>query len=125
MFISVFVQYVLNIENDFILKGVEGLDIGILKLYFLLYAADIVIFSESSKELQKGLDILADYCDRWKLTVNTDKTICLVFRKGGKLPRNISFTFRGSNIETVSKFAYLGITFTAGGAGGGGGGEGG
>ena len=95
-------------------------------MYLLLYADGIVIFSESSQGLQKGLDILADYCDRCKLTVNTDKTKVLVFRTVGgggvrgagrrNLPRNISFTFRGSNIEIVSKFIYLCITFTIGGS---------
>ena len=32
----------------------EGLDIGMLKLYLLLYADGIAIFSESSQGLQKG-----------------------------------------------------------------------
>ena len=36
------------------------------KLYLLLYADDIVIFAESSQGLQKGLDILAEYCKMWK-----------------------------------------------------------
>ena len=79
-------------------KGAEGIDIGMLKLYLLLYADDIVIFSNTSEGLQKGLDILSDYCQKWKLTVNIDKTKVMVFRKGGILPRNLSFTFQGNMI---------------------------
>ena len=46
-----------------------------LKLFSLLYADDIIIiFSESAEGLQKGLDILKGYCDKWKLIVNTNKT---------------------------------------------------
>ena len=64
-----------------------------LKLYLLLYADDIVIFSNTSEGLQNGLDILSEYCSKWKLTVNIDKTKIMVFRKGGSLPRNTNFTY--------------------------------
>ena len=33
----------------------------------LLYADDIVFFSESAEGLQNGLHILKDYCYKWKL----------------------------------------------------------
>ena len=111
-----FSMYLNDLEDEFELKGVEGIDIGMLKLYLLLYADDIVIFSNSKEGLQKGLDVLADYCNKWKLTVNIDKTKVMIFRKGGNLPRNISFTFQGKNIEIVNRFVYLGITFSTGGS---------
>ena len=50
-----------------------------LKLYLLLFADDIVIFSNTSEGLQKGLDTVSDYCQKWKLTVNIDKTKVMVF----------------------------------------------
>ena len=67
-------MYINDLEKELIQKGAEGIDIGMLKLYLLLYADDIVIFSNTSEGLQKGLDILSDYCQKWKLTVNIDKT---------------------------------------------------
>ena len=42
-------MYLNDIEKEFIEKRVDGLDIGMLKLYLLLYADDIVIFSASSE----------------------------------------------------------------------------
>ena len=33
-------------------------DVGLLELFLLLYADDIVIFSKSAEGLQKGLNIL-------------------------------------------------------------------
>ena len=45
----------------YIMKGLDGIDIGMLKLYLLLYTDDIVIFSKTREGLQKGLDVLADY----------------------------------------------------------------
>ena len=43
-----FAMYVNDIEQEFITKRADGVDIGFLKLFVLLYADDIVIFSESS-----------------------------------------------------------------------------
>ena len=90
----------------------DGLDIDMIKLYLLLYADDIVIFSASSESLQYGLDVLSYYCSKWRLKVNTDKTKVMIFRNGGTLPRNLSFTYEGKIIEIISKFVYLEITFT-------------
>ena len=40
----------------------------------------------------------------------------MVFRKGGLLPRNMSFRLKGIELEIVGKFSYLGIVFTSGGS---------
>ena len=42
-------MYLNDLENDLIQKGADGIDIGMLKLYLLLYADNIVIFAESSQ----------------------------------------------------------------------------
>ena len=55
------------------LNGFNGIDIGMFKLFLLLYADDIVIMAESEEELIKGLCLLEEYCDRWKLCVNSNK----------------------------------------------------
>ena len=33
-----------DIEREYILKGAEGIDIGMLKLFLLLYAGDVILF---------------------------------------------------------------------------------
>ncbi len=53
-----FAMYVNDLENEFCSKGFDGIDIGFMKIFILLYADDIVIFSESAAGLQSGLDIL-------------------------------------------------------------------
>ena len=109
-------MYTNDLEKEMIQKGAEGIDIGMLKLYLILYADDIIIFSNTSVGLQKGLDILSDCCQKWKLTVNIDKTQVLVFKKGVFYQKNLSFTFQGNMIEIVNKFVYLGISFSTGGS---------
>ena len=102
-----FSMYLNDLDNDLIQKGADDVDIGMLKLYLLLYADDIVIFAEGSQGLQKGLDIFAEYSKMWKLTVNTDKTNIMLFRKGGNLPRNLSFSYEGNNIEILKLLVSL------------------
>ena len=108
-----FAMYVNDLEQELDDKGVNGIDIGIVKLLLLLYADDIVLFAKTAEELQKSLDILEEYCDRWKLTVNKSKTKTVIFRKGGRLPANLQFNYKGSKIDIVNKFCYLGIVFTS------------
>lgn len=108
--------YVNDIEEEFIIKGANGIDVGFLKLFLLLYADDIVIFSDSPEGLQKGLDILYDYCKKWKLSVNIDKSKIMIFRKGGRIRGNLSFKYGDIELEIVPKFTYLGIVFTSGGS---------
>ena len=111
-------MYVNDLEQELDDKGVNGIDIGMVKLLLLLYADDIVLFAKTAEELQKSLDILEEYCDRWKLTVNKSKTKIhvVIFRKGGRLPANLQFNYKGSKIDIVNKFCYLGIVFTSGGS---------
>ena len=82
----------------------------------LLYADDIAIFSNSAEELQSSLDVLSEYCLRWKLKVNVSKTKHLMFRKCGRIPRDIAIIYDGEPLEIVKVFKYLGIVFTAGGS---------
>ena len=76
------------------------------KLFLLLYADYITIFAETEQSLQKGLDILKEYCTKLKLTINVEKSKIMVFRKDGHLPRNLNFYYDGSIVES---FAYLDV----------------
>ena len=111
-----FLLFLNDFEEVFATEGYGGLDVDTFKLFMLLYADDIVIFSKNAEELQVGLDVLVNYCNRWKLKVNVDKTKIMVFRKGGVLPRNLKFYYNDQQLEIVNKFRYLGVVFTAGGS---------
>ena len=111
-----FAIYVNDMEDFFYTKGAEGVDITMFKLFLLLYAGDITVFSETAQGLQKGLDILTEYCTKWKLTVNIEKSKIIVFRKGGQLPRNLKFYYDGLELSIVGSFSYLSVVFTPGGS---------
>ena len=85
-----FAMYVNDLEHEFQLKGGEGIYIGRLKIFLLVYADDITIFASSAEELQTNLSMLSEYCSRNKLIVNTSKTKIMIFRRGSILPRDMN-----------------------------------
>ena len=87
-----------------------------LSIYLLLFADDAVIFSETIEGLQSSLNHLEEYCRKWNLEVNVDKTKIVVFRKGGNLSSKGKWTYAGEEIEIVSSFNHLGIVLSSGGA---------
>ena len=91
--LSFFSMYINDIADEFYLHGINGIEIDTLKVFLLLDADDITIFAETAEGLQEGLNLLSNYCTRWKLILNTDKTKVMVFRKGGILPRFFFFFF--------------------------------
>lgn len=54
---------------------------------------------------------LYEYCSKWGLEVNTDKTKIVVFRKRGRVFEHEQWTYNGINLETVNDFNYLGVVF--------------
>ena len=59
-----FSMYLNDFEEELITNGVNGIDIGKLKLFLLLYADDIVLIGKTSEDLQHGLNVLENYCNR-------------------------------------------------------------
>ena len=110
-----FSMFINDMESELLDKGVAGITCDDLKLCMLLYADDSVILSETRDGLQEGLDYLYDYCQRWKLTVNTEKTKVLVFARGGRLSFNDHWFYGDHMLEVVNKFCYLGVVFSTSG----------
>ena len=65
-----FCMFLNDLEEFLSTNHFKGIDVLMTKLFILLYADDIVIFSETADGLQKGFDLLLDYCNRWKLKIN-------------------------------------------------------
>ena len=100
-------MYLNDIEDEFFLNGIEGVDIHHIKLFLLLYADDFTIFSENAEGPQSVLKLLSTYCQRWKLPVNTSKTEVMVFRRGGIFPRNLKFFYNDVELEIVLRYNFL------------------
>ena len=107
-------MYVNDLEAELAVNGISGINTGMINLCILLYADDIILFGKTPEDLQYALAVLEEYCMRSKLTVNTDKTKIVIFRKGGRLPNNLNFNYKNVSIEMVNNFCYLGVVFTSG-----------
>ena len=95
-------------------QGMHGIQLlpGLVEIFLLLFADDIVLISDTPRGLQNQLDVLSSTCKDLFLHINTDKTKVMVFRKGGFLGKHEKWHLDGNNIEVVNEYTYLGYTFT-------------
>lgn len=74
----------------------------------LLYADDLVLFTKTEEKMQQLLTKLENYADDNGLTVNVGKTKCM-YACSGRNEFKIHLTYKGSKIEQVTEFKYLGV----------------
>ena len=77
----------------------------------IMWADDLVMFCDSENGLQSLLHKLNLYCTENDLTVNLDKSKCMIFNKTGRLIRN-PFYLGGKKLENVRSYKYLGLMLT-------------
>ena len=92
-------------------KNTYPLKLGQHNLNHLLFADDLLLISETSSGLQNCLEQLSNFCNKWKLNVNINKTKAMIFSKGKKDFTKFKFTFQDIQIDIVEKYKYLGIIF--------------
>ena len=74
----------------------SGLSLDDVTFILMLFADDMVVLGKDKDDLQRSLNLLEKYCDKWGLTVNTEKTKIMVFRNKGGLRNNEIWTYKGS-----------------------------
>lgn len=80
----------------------------------LAYANDLVLVASSAEDLQKLLDILFQFCTKWRLNVNTQKTKSMLFRRSAQCRKTlVKVHYGGQEIEQVDSYKYLGIVLDA------------
>ena len=78
-------------------------------IMMLLFADDMVNLGDTVGNLQKLIDKLSEYCKKWAMKVNIDKTKVMVFRNGGALRKNEKWYLDGAVIEICTYYKYLGL----------------
>jgi hypothetical protein len=99
--IESFIKY--DTEGDF------GLNLFDLSFVILLFADDMVLIGKSVEELQTSLTNLFNYCEKWGLEVNTEKTKTMVFRKRGPIKNTEKWSYNNIELQNVDNFNYLGV----------------
>ena len=108
MLFSLFIEDLeLSLQRD------VGCDLSLfdLCLIVMLFADDMVVLGKTPHDLQSSLNYLHEYCKKWGLEVNTDKTKIVVFRNRGNLKQGENWFYDKMLLETVDNFNYLGTVF--------------
>ena len=77
-------------------------------LYSIIWADDLIMFSESEDGLNDLLKELSVFTEENNMSVNIDKTKAMIFNKTGKFMKR-NFIYKNSKIETVREYKYLGF----------------
>jgi hypothetical protein len=72
-----------------------------------MYVDDLALMSQTPQGLQKQIDVLSEFCVERQLVINVSKTKVVVFEKHRSAAPE--FTYRGTTIEQVQSFRYLGL----------------
>ena len=99
--IDVLIQEVANLNS--------GVNIDGVKISILAFADDIVLLAENEKNLDFMLKHVEQWCNKYRLMVNIDKTKIVHFRPKRSPRTNYNFQFNNSNLEIVDKYKYLGV----------------
>ena len=67
--------------------------------------------STTASGQQAQLNLLSDYSDVWRLTVNTNKTEAIVFRRAQQQVQEVALNYKGREIKQVQSIVYLGMRF--------------
>ena len=98
--------------ND-LAQEINQLNIGIwagdVQLYILMYADDIVIMAENENNLQIMLDYIKEWCRKWRMVVNEDKTKVMHFRNSRSQTTEYVFKYGEEKLEIVRQYKYLGV----------------
>ena len=66
-----------------------------------MYADDLVLMSRSESGLQTLLNRLGEYCRKWRMEVNIEKTKAMKFSENGHKCKSV-FLYNGKPFENVA-----------------------
>lgn len=85
------------------------------KLAALMYADDVVLLAASKEELQTMIDVVHEFCNKWRIEVNTKKSQVMVVHPSEEhraRDQGASWTFGDTQLEVVDQYKYLGVIFS-------------
>ena len=83
-----------------------GLKIEDIYLAYLLFADDIVLFSEFAENLQAQIELFYKYCEIWNLIISIVKTKIVIYNQI-YAKHSVSFTLGENALEIVEQYTYL------------------
>ena len=92
-----------------IIKSEMGIPIRNKKMSILLYADDIVLITEKQQDLEKGMDIVANFEKKWRCKYSAKKTQVVIFGKRKTKKTKKKWKMGELEIKQVNSYKYLGL----------------
>ena len=71
----------------------------------------MVLIADSESELQSMLNVMYQWCKKWRLRLNSNKTKIVHFRRKRVKQTMFKFTYGSKAIDIVQCYKYLGVIF--------------
>jgi hypothetical protein len=86
-----------------------GVQIADRNLSILLFADDIVLLAGNANDLQRMLDVVHDWCCKWRLCINEEKTKIVHYRPPSMIQNDVKFKCGTFEVPYVTSYKYLGL----------------
>ena len=106
---KLFTEFLRDISASF--DQDQGIAVDTLLMVYLLFADDLVLFSESAEGLQKQLTALYSYASLWHIIVSIPKTKVLIFNERYTTICG-SFHYGDNIIEKAEQYKYFGVVYS-------------
>ena len=93
-------------------KRTKGICVGDRKVRLLMYADDIVLMSETKRDLQNILDVVTTYSKKWRFRLNPKKgksEVMIFGRKPRKTGEDRIWKLAGEEVQETESYKYLGV----------------
>uniref|UniRef100_T1IW68 Reverse transcriptase domain-containing protein n=1 Tax=Strigamia maritima TaxID=126957 RepID=T1IW68_STRMM len=107
-----FCIFINDIEERWERLNIGGSEMGLRKIFCLKFADDIGVIAKTIDGLQDMIKELETYITRNRLEINTQKSQIIVFRSGGQLGKQESWTYLGQKLMVVNQYKCLGYMFS-------------
>ena len=102
-----------NLYINDLAKEIKSLNLGInvngTLLSILLYADDMVFIAKTENDLQAMLNVMYNWCNKWRLNINETKSNIVHFRPKNLKRTNFEFKYGHSTLNIVGIYKYLGV----------------
>ena len=103
----------INDIQDIFKNECNSVEINNWKFNHIAFADDLVLFSEKGEGLQNSILKLEEYCKKWGLSINTNKSKIVIFNRPFKKSNKKEFYIYNNPVEICKQFCYLGINITS------------
>ena len=107
--LKLFTEFLQDISKSF--DQGQGIPVDTLSVVYLLFAYELVLFSNSANGFQKQLTALYKYASLWHIIVSIPKTKVLIFNKRHTSECD-NFYYGDNVLEKAEKYKYIGVVYS-------------